>query len=407
MLLIDLDRFKEINDTLGHQSGDSLLEQVARTLSAAVRESDTVARLGGDEFADRRAADDAEGALPLAAKLREALAGPSTVAGIELEIDASVGIAIFPEHGADADTLLRRADVALYLSKDAHAPCLYLAGAGSLLTGAARAGLGPAARARERRRARRLLPAAGRPAHGHIVRAEALVRWQHPTRGLLRTGRLPAARRAHRPDAPADQKRPRGGPCDSAATGGRPGSTCRSRSTSADATCSTSRCRTRSRKALARLGVPADRLELEITENTILTDPPRARAVLARLSELGVSLAIDDFGAGYSSLGYLKRLPVDVLKIDRSFVMNMSTDENDAVIVRSTIDLGHNLGLRVVAEGVEDESGDADARRARLRHRPGLLTSAARCRPAELLERTRRLGPPARHIARPARAAAR
>jgi diguanylate cyclase len=106
---------------------------------------------------------------------------------------------------------------------------------------------------------------------------------------------------------------------------------------------------------LERFGVPADRLELEITENTILTDPVRARAVLARLSELGVSLAIDDFGAGYSSLGYLKRLPVDVLKIDRSFVMNMSSDENDAVIVRSTIDLGHNLGLRVVAEGVEDE----------------------------------------------------
>ena len=107
---------------------------------------------------------------------------------------------------------------------------------------------------------------------------------------------------------------------------------------------------------LQRLGVPADRLELEITENTILTDPQRARSVLARLSELGVSLAIDDFGAGYSSLGYLKRLPVDVLKIDRSFVMNMSSDENDAVIVRSTIDLGHNLGLRVVAEGVEDET---------------------------------------------------
>ena len=108
-------------------------------------------------------------------------------------------------------------------------------------------------------------------------------------------------------------------------------------------------------ETLRRFGVPADRLELEITEDTILTDPQRARSVLTRLSELGVSLAIDDFGAGYSSLGYLKRLPVDVLKIDRSFVMNMSTDENDAVIVRSTIDLGHNLGLRVVAEGVEDE----------------------------------------------------
>ncbi len=136
---------------------------------------------------------------------------------------------------------------------------------------------------------------------------------------------------------------------------------------------------------LERFGVPADRLELEITENTILTDPLRARAVLARLSELGVSLAIDDFGAGYSSLGYLKRLPVDVLKIDRSFVMNMSNDANDAVIVRSTIDLGHNLGLRVVAEGVEDELADADPRATSTATSPRATTSGGPSPAEELL----------------------
>ena len=355
VLLIDLDRFKEINDTLGHQSGDMLLEKIGATLSAAVRESDTVARLGGDEFAVVAPRTDAEGAFQLADKLRQALARPSNVMGIDLEMDASIGIAIFPEHGVDADTLLRRADVALYLSKEAHAPCLYteeqdhysperLALASDLRR----------AVTTDNELVVYFQPQADLRT-GHIVRAEALVRWQHPTRGLLtpdvflplaeHTGLMRPLTRTVLEASVRQCRAWRDAGMDVAVAVNVSGRDL------LDVTLPDEVADT-----LQRLGVPADRLELEITENTILTDPQRARSVLARLSELGVSLAIDDFGAGYSSLGYLKRLPVDVLKIDRSFVMNMSSDENDAVIVRSTIDLGHNLGLRVVAEGVEDET---------------------------------------------------
>jgi diguanylate cyclase (GGDEF)-like protein len=354
VLLIDLDRFKEINDTLGHQSGDELITRVAQSLAATVRESDSVARLGGDEFAVVSPRTDAEGALALADKLRESIARPIVMSGVELEIDASVGIAVFPQHGSDGEMLLRRADVALYLSKDAHVPSLYdprqdhysperLA----LVSDLRRAIVSgdelavffqPQADLRS----------------GEIVRAEALVRWRHPSRGLLppdvflplaeRTGLMRLLTR-HVLDAALRQ-------C----------SAWREQGLDVEVAVNVSgrdlldiAFPDEVATALGRFGVPAAGLELEITEDTILTDPVRARSVLARLSELGVSLAIDDFGAGYSSLGYLKRLSVDVLKIDRSFVMNMSNDENDEMIVRSTIDLGHNLGLRVVAEGVEDE----------------------------------------------------
>jgi diguanylate cyclase (GGDEF)-like protein len=364
VLLIDLDRFKEINDTLGHQSGDVLLERIGATLSSVVRESDTVARLGGDEFGVVAPRTDAEGALRLAEKLREALARPSRVMGIDLEVDASVGISIFPRDGTDADTLLRRADVALYLSKDAHAPCLYAPEQDhysperlALVSDLRRAV------AADDELVVFFQPQADLRT-GHIVRAEALVRWQHPIRGLLtpdvflplaeHTGLMRPLTRTVLEASLRQCRAWRDAGLDVAVAvnvSGRDLLDVALPDEVAD--------------ALRRHGVPADRLELEITEDTILTDPQRVRSVLARLSELGVSLAIDDFGAGYSSLGYLKRLSVDVLKIDRSFVMNMSSDENDAVIVRSTIDLGHNLGLRVVAEGVEDATamrtlGDLD-----------------------------------------------
>jgi EAL domain-containing protein (putative c-di-GMP-specific phosphodiesterase class I) len=245
--------------------------------------------------------------------------------------------------------------VALYLSKEAHAPCLYteeqdhysperLALASDLRR----------AVTTDNELVVYFQPQADLRT-GHIVRAEALVRWQHPTRGLLtpdiflplaeHTGLMRPLTRTVLEASVRQCRAWRDAGMDVAVAVNVSGRDL------LDVTLPDEVADT-----LQRLGVPADRLELEITENTILTDPQRARSVLARLSDLGVSLAIDDFGAGYSSLGYLKRLPVDVLKIDRSFVMNMSSDENDAVIVRSTIDLGHNLGLRVVAEGVEDET---------------------------------------------------
>lgn len=356
VLLLDLDHFKEINDTLGHASGDRVLETVAGRLSSVVEQDDTVARLGGDEFGilalrPRLAID----ALALADRLRAALRDPFTVDGVLLEIDASAGVALAPVHGGDAETLIRRADIALYAAKDAHT------------------GVGLYAFAHDHHSPQRLQLVAElrraigagelvcfyQPqavlATGLLCGAEALVRWRHPTRGLLgpetfvplaeRSGLIRDLTRQVLAQALAQ---------------------CRAwHEQGAELAVSvniTSRdlldlnLPDEVASLLAAAGLDACFLELEITESTILADPVRARTVLGRLGDLGVRLAIDDFGTGASSLGYLKRLPVDVLKIDRSFVLSVDTDEENATIVRSTITLGHNLGLSVVAEGIETEA---------------------------------------------------
>jgi diguanylate cyclase (GGDEF)-like protein len=351
VLLIDLDRFKEINDTLGHESGDLLLAELGDRLRRLLRGTDTVARLGGDEFAILAPGQhDEQSAVVVAERVRRGLDEPFVVSGLTLEVEASVGIALFPDHGEDVETIMRHADVAMYVSKEAHAPKVYspdddhyspdrLALVGEL---------------------RRALEAGEIVLHyqpqlaltGELKSVEALVRWQHPERGLLSPDRfLPLAEHTGliRPltryilDVGLRQLR-------SWHDGGR----------------DIGLAVNLSARDLLDLNLPDEvlellnkwsvdptRLELEITENILLTDPARAGLVLDRLGALGVTVAIDDFGSGYSSLNYLRRLPVDVLKIDKSFVLNMATNEHDAVIVRSTIDLGHNLGLRVVAEGVE------------------------------------------------------
>ena len=377
MLLIDLDRFKEINDTLGHQRGDDVLEQAGQSRALAVRESDTVARLGGDEFAIVSPRTDAAGALTLAEKLRVSLACPVTISGIDLEIDASIGIALFPDNGADAETLMRRADVALYLSKEAHVPTLYAAEQDhysperlALVTDLRRA-------VHSREELVVYFQPQADVASGEIVRVEALVRWRHPSQGLLTPDAfLPLAERTGltRPltrlvlDASLQQCRAwRERGLDVAVAVNVSGRDLLDVALPDEVN-----------EALHRYGVPADRLELEITENTILTDPVRARSVLARLSALGVSLAIDDFGAGYSSLGYLKRLSVDVLKIDRSFVINMSRDDNDEVIVRSTIELGHTSVSRSWRKVWRTRRRCARLGGARLRRCPGLFPRSTR-----------------------------
>jgi diguanylate cyclase (GGDEF)-like protein len=351
VLLIDLDRFKEINDTLGHESGDLLLAELGERLRRLLRGTDTVARLGGDEFAILAPGQhDEQSAIVVAERVRRGMDEPFVVSGLTLEVEASVGIALFPDHGEDVETIMRHADVAMYVSKEAHAPKVYspdhdhyspdrLALVGEL---------------------RRALEAEELVLHyqpqlaltGELRSVEALVRWQHPERGLLSPDRfLPLAEHTGliRPltryilDAGLRQLR-------SWHNAGR----------------DIGLAVNLSARDLLDLNLPDEvlellnkwsvdptRLELEITENILLTDPTRAGLVLERLGALGVTVAIDDFGSGYSSLNYLRRLPVDVLKIDKSFVLNMATSEHDAVIVRSTIDLGHNLGLRVVAEGVE------------------------------------------------------
>ncbi len=355
VMLLDLDRFKEINDTLGHQSGDLLLQQLGPRLQSALRASDTVARLGGDEFAVLLpTVADPAAALATASKLLHALEEPFAIDGLVLELEASVGIAVFPEHGSDTQTLLRRADLAMYVAKEAHADTVLYDPEHDHYSPARLTLVADLRRALQKRELTLYYQPKASVEDGGVRTVEALVRWQHPERGLLPPADfIPLAEHTGliRPLTlyvlEAALRQCRAWQDEGLALGVAVNLSGRD--------LLDLNLPDEVAALLAESGVPADKLELEITESTILTDPLRARAVLTRLSELGVSLAIDDFGSGYSSLGYLKRLPVDVLKIDKSFVMQMTTDENDAVIVRSTIDLGHNLGLTVVAEGVESE----------------------------------------------------
>jgi diguanylate cyclase (GGDEF)-like protein/PAS domain S-box-containing protein len=357
VMMIDLDRFKEINDTLGHLSGDRVLQEVGRRLRAVARSSDTVARLGGDEFGILAPGiANADGAARLAEKLIAALAQEVTIGELALEVEASVGIALHPRHGVDVETLIRHADVAMYLSKETHHPAVY-APEHDHHTTARLTRVADLRRALERGELvvhyQLQADAATRRPRG----MEALLRWQHPAYGLLGPDQfIPLAERTglirqltlHVLDTALEQ----------CATWHRQGLDL---SVAVNIT----------GRDLLDLGFPDQvaallgkwevapaGLELEITENTILTNAKRARDVLDRLSVLGVRLAIDDFGKGHSSLEHLARLPIDVLKIDRSFVMHMAVATN-AVIVRSTIDLAHNLGLEVVAEGVETEQAAA------------------------------------------------
>jgi diguanylate cyclase (GGDEF)-like protein/PAS domain S-box-containing protein len=354
VMLIDLDRFKDVNDTLGHASGDVLLREVARRLRTPVRESDTVARLGGDEFgvlaAEIATPNDA---IVLAEKLREALAEPIAVGGLALEVESSIGIALAPEHGADVETLIRHADASMYVSKGTHSPAVY----SPETDHHSRVRLTLVAdlrRALERGELVVYYQPQACATTGVVRTMEALVRWEHPVHGLLAPDRfVPLAEQTGliRPltlymvDAALRQ----------CAAWQRAGYDLTVAVNVTGRDLLDLHFPEQVAAAIERAGVSPQSLELEITETTIMTDAARARSVLLALSELGVRLAIDDFGSGHSSLGYLKRLPIDVLKIDRSFVMNMAEQGDDAVIVRSTIDLGHNLGLEVVAEGVETE----------------------------------------------------
>ena len=353
VMIMDLDRFKEVNDTLGHASGDELLKQVGLRLEESLRESDTVARLGGDEFGVLLPkVVDAEAAVAVARNLRTTLEEPFTIHGLALQMEASIGIALYPDHGNDVQSLLQRADVAMYVAKEHPAGCEvytrerddYSPDRLTLLT-ELRRGID---------RGELLLhyqPKADLRT-GEIRGVEALVRWQHPERGMIPPDEF----------IPAAQKTGVIAPLtmfvlDEALR------QCRTWSLQGLELCVAVNLSTRNLldvylpqavgELLARWEVPAGLLELEITESTILADPVRAMQVLSRLDEMGVRLSIDDFGTGYSSLAYLKRLPVDELKIDKSFILGMDESENDEVIVRSTIDLGRNLGLCVVAEGVE------------------------------------------------------
>jgi diguanylate cyclase (GGDEF)-like protein len=351
VMVLDVDRFQEVNDALTHEAGDELLRDLAARL-AEVCEPHLVARLGGDEFAVLLAGATVDDAHAVANRIHRDLERPFGVKGFSLEIAASVGIARHGEHGDDVDTLLQHADVAMYLAKRAHAgTAVYSAEQDT--SDAARLELaGDLRRALEGEELILHFQPKAELETGSVVGVEALVRWEHPDRGFIRPDEfIPVAERTGlvKPltryvlRAAVEQ-------CRAWADEGLDLHVAVNL-TIADLL--DLDLPERIGVLLAEVGVAPDRLELEVTESSILADPYRVRHVLDRLNEMGVGLAIDDFGTGYSSLAYLKQLPVQTIKIDRSFVLELATSVSDAAIVRSTIDLARNLGLRVVAEGVE------------------------------------------------------
>ena len=354
VLLLDVDHFKEVNDALGHELGDELLQAIGERLDALCEE-EMAARLGGDEFAILLPHASEPDATAFAARIHEALEQPFELGGFSLEVKASVGVAVFGEHGEDADALLQHADVAMYVAKGAHAGTAVYSAEQDTNDAERLALAGELRRALEREELVVHYQPKADLETGRIVGVEALVRWIHPERGFIppdafigiaeRTGLIkPLSRYVLR--SAIDQ-------CAAWAAAGL------DLHVAVNLTIPDLldlELPDRIAALLADAGVPADRLELEVTESTILADPFRARGVIDRLNELGVGFAIDDFGTGYSSLAYLKQLPVQTIKIDRSFVLDMLESESDAAIVRSTIDLARNLGLRVVAEGVETEA---------------------------------------------------
>jgi diguanylate cyclase (GGDEF)-like protein len=352
LFLMDLDRFKEVNDTLGHHAGDLILQEVALRLREVIRESDTVARLGGDEFAVVLPRVDAAGAVLTAEKILKALHEPFSVEGRVLPLGGSIGIALFPEHGEDGGNLLRRADVAMYAAKHAgggimlYAPELDTHSVDRLtLATELRQGI-------ERDEIEVYYQPKLNLKTGEICGVEALARWRHPQRGLIlpvefislaeRTGVINILT-LRVLDAAIKQ-------C-SAWTDANlhiPVAVNLSPISFIDA-----QLAERIQEILEKYECSAYSLVLEVTEGALMADTRRAHETLARLDAMGVALSIDDFGTGYSSLVRLKNLPLSEVKIDQSFVIDMLEDDNDAAIVRATIDLAHNLGLKVVAEGVE------------------------------------------------------
>jgi diguanylate cyclase (GGDEF)-like protein len=356
VMLLDLDRFKEVNDTLGHDSGDALLRQIALRLQKLLGERGLICRLGGDEFAILlpELAEIGE-AGDVASLVLGALEQPFAVGEMKLEVSGSIGVALAPVDGETSTALLQRADVAMYAAKEHHT--------GWELYAKEHDGYSPRrlSLAAELRHAveRDELMLHYQPkaelGTGRVSGVEALLRWNHPEYGLIPPDEfIPLAEHTGliRPltswvlDHAVEQARVW-------QDGGTPLSVAVNLSVRA---LMDGALPDEVAGVLDRASLDAAALVLEITESTIMADPNRAIAVLRRLSDFGVALSIDDFGTGYSSLAYLKRLPVDEVKVDRSFVMNMATDTDDAVIVRSTVDLARNLGLRVVAEGVEDNA---------------------------------------------------
>jgi diguanylate cyclase (GGDEF)-like protein/PAS domain S-box-containing protein len=354
-LMIDLDRFKEINDTLGHCSGDRVLQHLCPRLASCVRRTDTVARLGGDEFSIILDGATAKEALLIVEKLAASISAPMLIGERSLSVGAGIGVALYPDHGQDWDTLMQHADIAMYAAKRAHCGHVVYSGNQSSdptdqfeLTSELR------------------LAIEGNELELHyqpklnietrkVCGVEALIRWHHPRKGPLSASQIIALAEN------AGLIKPLGHWVLATAASqtvdwNRMGIDLE---VAINVTPQNLQDPEFVESVIERIRQGSShrlRLIVEITESAMILDPEHSRLILDRLHDLGVKISIDDFGTGYSSLAYLKELPVDEVKIDQSFVQNMAGNSRDSCIVRTIIELGHNLGLRVVAEGVEHRS---------------------------------------------------
>ncbi len=354
LMMIDLDHFKDVNDTYGYVVGDAILREAGSRIERSVRATDTVARVGGDEFAVLLpAVGSRDVAERIARKVLTIFESPVDVDGHKFDIAASIGIALYPDHGDDSDTLHRRADIAMYVAKEAQSGYVVYAESSD------RHRSGYLAVAHELRRAidgDELLLHYQPKAHlrsGLVTRVEALVRWRHPERGMVppmqfiplaeRTGLVKPMTTKILDIAMAQ--------CIEWQSKGTPISIAVNLSAR---TLQESFLPELIGSLLERWNIEPQFLKLEITESSMMSEPERVIAMLQIVQDMGVHLSLDDFGTGYSSLAYLRRLPIDEIKIDKSFVKEMTTNTSDAEIVRAMIDLAHNLGRQVVAEGIED-----------------------------------------------------
>jgi len=356
LLLMDLDRFKEVNDTFGHHFGDALLKQVGFRLQNQMRGGDVVSRLGGDEFAVvLPTTADAHSTAITARRILNTLEQPFVVEGQVLEVGASIGIALYPEHGADARTLLRRADVAMYAAKQKQSGYSFHRDDDESRTPDQLSLVVELRGAIERNELELYYQPKLHMRTGIMTRCEVLMRWNHPKRGLLAPVHfIPLAERTGLIRSLTDWLLDRAlSQCRTWQDAGAP--IHMALNISAKSLLDQA-LPTKVQSALDRWGVDPRFLKIEITESSIMADPAHALAILAMLQSMGVRLSVDDFGTGYSSLTHLRELPIDEIKIDKSFVMGLTGNDADAAIVRTVIDLGHNLGKQVCAEGVEDEA---------------------------------------------------
>jgi diguanylate cyclase (GGDEF)-like protein/PAS domain S-box-containing protein len=353
---IDLDRFKSVNDGLGHDIGDLLLQEVAQRIEGRLRAMDTVARLGGDEFVVlMEDLGEAGQCASLAEQLIAAIRAPMPLRGHTVEIGASMGMAFFPEDGDDPLELMKRADMAMYAAKAAGRNTYRFFQEDMLQRTTHRLNL--------EMDLRRAIASGNLELHyqpklalasGQVVGVEALVRWRHAERGLLPPGEfIPLAEDSglivelgHWVLDAA---------CRQAATWRRQGRRLPIAVNISARQLDAGNLVEHISALIARHGIAASDLEIELTESTVMTNPASVAELLGRVRALGVTVAVDDFGTGYSSLAYLRRLPIDVLKIDRSFVMDADRDDEDAQIVRTIVALGQALRLTLVAEGIENQ----------------------------------------------------